>query len=180
VWLVKSKTIERRDREMSQETIDKIVSRYESMIEALEDKCSELKERNQELEWWANTTAWCRPRTDPKGAENNLPLPRLQMELVEDDGYCRVWFYTMVYKHLGGNVFFIPMGQVESTGGGRAKVNVADPDKFLTAMPYRMGQDIASDSDYFSMPAFAVSGDVSVLIPPEYRASRYDKKESHV
>lgn len=148
------------------ESIDKLVDRYESIIETMQEKIDDLEEKLEKAEWWANAKAWSHPREEE---ESDLPVPRLQIKLTIISEWEYHWFYTMVYRHTLGHLVSVPMGGTTSHGG-HAYFKFETKEDAHNAIPFGDGTHIRRDSYQLKLPAYAVHEGKSFLLDPIEKA----------
>lgn len=143
-------------------SLDKLVDRYEGIVESLQEKIHDLEEKLEKAEWWANAKAWSHPRVEE---ESDLPVPRLQIKLTIVSEWKHYWFYTMVYRHTLGHLISIPMGETTTEGGHSHFVFETKEDAHRW-IPFRDGTHIRRDSHQLKLPAYAVHGGKAFLLDP--------------
>lgn len=80
-----------------------------------------------------------------------LPVPRLQIECINLDKWNDwEWRYGLVYRHLTGDIIYIPFGLTRCSGG---RNNIKHP---ILDLPFREGNHIYSDKKSLNLPAFSI------------------------
>lgn len=131
----------------------KVIENLQEQIEAKDEKIDQLESELEKANYLADKNAFFRPRTLP---ESDLPVPRLQIELIIHDEYRHEWFYVMVYRHTLGHLVGIPMGGTISNGGH--KYDEYDSKEAMhRSLPFRDGVHIRKDSTSLNLPAYAIA-----------------------
>jgi len=126
----------------SLEELDRILAEKDSKISALEDK---LAKQTYQDEW-----SWRQIKTISEEDNLGLPLPRLELRYRIPSDYTHYVNYGLVYRHLLGEIQFIPIGCTKISG------KVAH-----LSTPYRDGGHMFSDMYELKLRGFVVDGTVS-------------------
>ncbi len=135
-------------------------------IEELEERVSELEEKNRALRNRVESEpfGWSLLR-DVKDVES-LPLPRLELEWVRDEEtpYEKVAMYRLIMEHLVDGVVAIPISETKVSGGKQW------PPMFRGKLdlPFRDGSHIHHDSAHLQLPAFARCGGLVEELTSDY------------
>ena len=134
-----------------------ILERLERELNNADIEREKLQEELDGLKAHA-TWGWSR-HTQIESADDNLPVPRLQIEAFNTSGdwYVTEWVYSMVYEHLLGHHVVVPMGHTKQTGGRGRHDSVE-------RLPFRDGAHIRHEAKAFGWPAFQiVEGNASLI-----------------
>lgn len=145
----------------------KAIERLEKLLDEQEEKISEL---NKKIETLERDQAWTAHQEGDQS--DNLPVPRLEMRAVQiEEWYQYAWEYSLVYRHLLGDIIAVPMGRSTSSGGANYAPDtfqgVYDPN---CSGPFRDGVHIWNDSKCLNLPAFLIVEDrISVYATDEQK-----------
>lgn len=132
------------------------IERMSELLDQRDQEISELNEKIEQLEWWADKANYFRPRHERNYQE--LPAPRLQIELTILNEWHHEWQYGLVYQHStdpAGTVTIIPMGQTIDQGSHRYD-RYDSPEGVTGALPHRDGFYIRRDMVTLNLPAYAI------------------------
>lgn len=121
--------------------LERLLDERDKEVERLENRLQEWTEKDEvDPNWWRH-----------KEIEkiDYLPVPRLQMELVEnvEGRYEYKWVYGIVYRHFLGHHVLVPLGITFTSG------NIPSND-----LPFRDGAHLRADADHFNFPVFVLRG----------------------
>ena len=125
----------------------------EEKITTLQERVWELEEENEKLEAYAKAKAWSRPREIEEIA---LPVPRLQIQLIENSEWDWDWFYSLVYRHTTGELLAVPMGETNSSGSHKNELQSLSFEDVMFALPFRDGVHIRRDAAQLNLEAYAL------------------------
>lgn len=112
----------------SSENTSAVNSRLLELLDAkdreLEDVTEELHEARRMLEYGVEWMLHRRVKEDETDIE--LPVPRVEMLLVDDREHSRQWEFSLVHKVRGGNIMRVPLGGSTTHGGNYADMNVPE------------------------------------------------------
>lgn len=125
---------------MSERTIDRLenlIAEKDREIEKLFDKIENLEYRD---EW-----RWRQIRQLTEKENADLPVPRLELRYRDKSEYQHFIDYGLVYRHLMGDIEFIPISCTKIGGKG-----------LLLSMPFRDGAHMYNDMYELRLPGFVV------------------------
>jgi hypothetical protein len=85
--------------------------------------------------------------------DQTLPVPRLELTIVQDDQGDLTWYYRLIYRVYDGDVVSVPLGHTRSRSRGRGSPRQDDGHLEL---PFRDGVHIHHDMAHLGLPAFIV------------------------
>jgi len=134
----------------------KAIERLEGILNDRDTRIEELEEKLREFENWRRYM-WTNPQTFDSDPRPNLPLPRLEIECVNQSGnwYEKIWYYRLVRKHFLGDIVFTPLGETRSSGGGAPAAG---------DIPFRDGAHIKHEARHFNMPAYSIVDSIIVQL----------------
>lgn len=138
------------------------VERLEELLNQQESEVEQLKEKLRQYEY---TEAWRWTRHRASDEAESLPLPRLEIRWSPADDLRRSWVavYALVYRHMLGYVFAIPISETRSNGHQTPPVHNG-----VVELPFRDGHHIRHDMREMKLPGFAIcEGTVNELSPME-------------
>ena len=135
------------------------IKRLEELLYIKDDEIARLQdivnEHNEKQEQEEDRDAWKwtvhRKITDSENL--NLPVPRLELRYksIAPNHYISEWDYGLAYRHLLGDIIFVPLGRTRVTGGQRAPICKGKID-----LPFRDGAHIKNESEQLNLPAYAI------------------------
>ena len=136
------------------------IERLEEMLNQKDKELDDLRDKLAEAEDAANADhAWTKHRSFKVDPSPFLPVPRLELRWVEqgrdDDGHTVRCEYSLVYRHLLGDVVFIPLGLTRSDGALAKRLRMDG----LIDTPFRDGAHFQNEAKQLGLPAFVVLGD---------------------
>jgi hypothetical protein len=154
----------------SEKRLEELLDKKDEEIEKLKEQIEEFEmqrdsaERSDEWRWTYHTVL--------KKDDVNLPVPRLEMRWVlqDEQGYNKICWYYLVYKHLVDDIIKVPLGSTRVNGGGGSPFydgrHPTNPTPKLD-VPFRDGAHIANEARQLRLPAFVIWEDKVQEILPE-------------
>lgn len=128
--------------------LTRLLDERDERIAELETQVDTLNGRLDRTNW-----AWAIPRRVE--ARPSLPIPRLEIELLDVSEYEWVWEYRLVYEHFVDGQIVVPFGKTT----GRGSVGpLRSADKPIE-LPLRDGAHILHDAEEMRLPAFIIHGE---------------------
>ncbi len=98
---------------------NRLLELLEAKDRELEDVTEELREAQRALEYGVE---WMLHRK-AEVTEVELPVPRVELLLVDNREHSRQWEYSLVHKTRGGNSMRVPLGGSTTHGGNYAELS---------------------------------------------------------
>ena len=156
--------------------LEELMDLKDAELEELREKVRGFeheKEVSEQRDTWRWTEHYILEKDDIVG----LPVPRLELrwQFFDDHRYNSECWYTIVFKHLIGEIIRVPLGMTSVSGGSGEgdEFYPNHPDGPRISIPFRDGAHIANESRQLNLPAFAISGErAQEIIPGEKGANR--------
>ena len=93
---------------------------------------------------------------------NNIPVPRLEIRYFDykSNGYNLIAIYSLIYKHLLGDIINIPFGHTKIDSGRGTPVY----EDGTLDMPFRDGAHIKNEMLQLNLPAYVIYNDINQVI----------------
>lgn len=153
----------------NEERLQELLNKKDEELEKLQEKVDHfehLEEKKRNRDTWIWTEHYILDEDDIVG----LPVPRLELrwKFLDDHRYNSVCWYTIVFKHLVGEIIRVPFGMTSVSGGKGDEFHANHPDGPRIGIPFRDGSHIINEARQLKLRAFAISGDrAQELIPGE-------------
>lgn len=132
------------------ERLEELLDERDQELDELRCKVQELEDTS-ELDW-----RWARHIEHKEDLSPSLPVPRLEIRWSEmpkdENGYSIQAQYSLVYRHLLGQICFIPLGLTRSSG------SLANRTREGVETPFRDGAHLANEMKQLNLRAFAICG----------------------
>lgn len=133
------------------------IKRLEQMLDAKDERISELERKLEAAEQQINYgVGWARHKefTQADCPNPTLPVPRLELRWSRQDGET-VCIYSLVYRHLLGDIVFVPLGRTKTSGALQDQLR---PEGRIH-LPFRDGSHFANEMRQLGLRGFVICGD---------------------
>lgn len=138
--------------------MSKVMEQLDKALEEKDRRIAELEEKIERLEYH-DEWSWRQIKKLTDEENLGLPTPRLEMRYRVISSYLHFVDYGLVYRHLLGDIEFVPIGCTKING----KVRQLDT-------PYRDGAHMFNEMFELNLPGFVVNGS-------DYRELTFDDDE---
>lgn len=134
------------------------IERLESMLDAKDAEIEALQRKLDVAERQIESDAsWCRHREYEQDVAPSpeLPVPRLEIRWSEHPVEGTEAVYSLVYRHLCGQVVFVPLGRTRTSGAINDRIGYGQP----IPTPFRDGSHFANEMRQLGLRGFVIAGD---------------------
>ena len=125
----------------------KAFERLEKVITEQEEKIAEL-EKTLETYEYKDDWFWRQFKVLTEEENLNLPVPRLELRYVQKTKYTMISSYSIIYRHLLGDIMSIPISSTKIDGCNAS----------VDFLPFRDGAHIYNDMYELNLRGFVVTG----------------------